>query len=216
MLPLAQGDCSIFQPSCKGFALAEKVKRVRPDYVARYEDETHSASWINGHWYLYENVPGEKWHRYIGRITENGVCHGTHRRPRQEQKSITPIAEPVTLRSLDVTVCEYGFSKALLDLCPDSWKKLVGKRWRDVLIEIIVGQSPHSYLAPEKSSSGARINIGNHRRSLQKQIGIPIAELWNMLGNIFWIHNEMNGYSSLSDAQKEFCRDHHICLEVMS
>ena len=214
--PQAQGDYSIFRFPRKGFILAERMKRTRPDYVACYEDETHSASWINGHWYLYENIPGGKTHQYIGRITEAGLRSGKIRTPYQGQKPMTPAAEPICLRPLNVTICEYGFSKAVLDLCPDSWKKLVGKHWKDVLIEIIVGQSPHSYLGAERCSSRARVNIGNHRRSLQKQIGIPLDELWNMLGNIFWIRSETNGYSSLSEAQKAFCQDHHICLEVIS
>lgn len=216
MLPPAQGDYSIFRFPRKGFILAERTKRARPDYVASYEDETHSVSWINGHWYLYEKVQKGKSHQYIGRITEDGVRTVKHRKQPLTQNQIVPTAESISLSQLDITVYEYGFSKALLDLCPESWKRLVGKQWKDVLIEIIIGQSPHSYLASERCASKPRINIGNHRRSLQKQIGISIVELWHMLGNIFWIRSEVNGYSSLSDAQKAFCLDHHICLEVIS
>ena len=196
--------------------MAGRPKHARPDYVSRYENGLHSVSLIKGHWYLYEHVPGGKSHRYIGRITEDGVIPGKGLKHNRAQEQSVPAAEPIHLSPLDVTVHEYGFSKAVLDLCPESWKKLAGTRWKDVLIEIIVGQSPHSYLAQERSTSGARVDIGNHRRSLQKQIGISIVELWIMLGNIFLIRSEMIGYSSLSDTQKAFCRDHHICLEVIS
>ena len=196
--------------------MAERMKNARPGYVACYEDGTHSVSLIKGHWYLYENVPGGKSHRYIGRITEDGICPGKHRAPRKEQVSAATVVAPITLSPLNITIYEYGFSKAVLDLCPESWKKLVGAHWKEVLIEIIVGQSPHSNLGHERRSSRARVNIGNHRRSLQKQIGIIIIELWNLLGNIFWIRGDRNGLSTLNEEQKAFCREHHICLEVMS
>ena len=138
--PQAQGEYSIFRVPRKGFTLAGRPKHARPDYVARYEDGLHSVSLIKGHWYLYEHVPGGKPHRYIGRITEDGVVPGNERNRTQAQEQSVPAAEPIPLSPLDVTVHEYGFSKAVLDLCPESWKKLVGKRWRNVLIEIIVGQ----------------------------------------------------------------------------
>lgn len=221
MLPPAQGDYSIFRLPRKGLILAGRRIHTRPDYVARYEDKTHFASLVAGHWYLYEKVPGEDPHRYIGAITKNGICPKKPRKPHkpcseQAQPESTESTAAIALVPLGVEVYEYGFSKAVLDLCPKSWKDKVGRKWKAVLIEIIVGQSPCSYLQQERNAKGVRVSIGNHRRSLQKKIGISLDELSKMLGNIFWIRSGINGISSLSDAQKKFCQDHHICLEVMS
>ena len=194
--------------------MAERAKRVRPDYVARYEDNEHQASYVNGHWYLYRKMPGGQCHQYVGRITENGVCPGRHRELQQKEETIPA---PIVLDSLNVTVSEYGFSKAVLDLCPELWKEHAGKRWKDILVEIIVGQSPNSYLKAERNPSRLRVHIGNQRRYLQNQIGYRLEELWNLLGNIYWIQNgDSNGYSSLSSEQVAFCQEHFICLEVLS
>ena len=193
--------------------MAGSTKHIRPDYVARCEDATHEASLIKGHWYLYEKMSGGQSHKYIGRIREDGIRPGKRRNCFQVEESATP----TVLKTLGVTVREFGFSKAVLDLCPDSWKDLAGAHWRDILIEIIVGISPNSYLNPERNRAQIRQHIGNHRRSLQKHIGILLDELWYMLGDIYWIQSaELNGLSLLSEQQKVFCQEHHICLEVIS
>lgn len=214
MLPHAQGDYSIFRLSRKGYILAERTKRIRPDYVAHYEDKTHEVVLISGNWYLYEKAPGKLRHKYIGRITEKGIRPGKHRTP-QGQKRQEP--EPVTLDHLSVSISEYGFSKAMLDLCPDTWKNQIGARWKDVLVEIIVGQSPHSYLKAERNTARLRVHIGNQRRFLQHLLNMQIEELWDIMGNICWVQsNTLNGFSQLSERQIAFCQEHHIQLEVMS
>ena len=199
--------------------MAERTKRVRPDYVARYEDAEHKASYIKGHWYLYMKMPNGQSHEYIGRINEDGICPAKHRTARQkeETKPAETISVPIVLSPLNVIVSEYGFSKAVLDLCPDSWKEQAGVRWKDILLEIIVGQSPHSYLKAERNPSRLRIHKGNQRRLLQHQMGFQIEELWNILGNIYWIQNgDLNGFTALSGEQIAFCQEHQLCLEVLS
>lgn len=49
-----------------------------------------------------------------------------------------------------IEVWEYGFSKAIIDLCPEGWKKPLGDEWEDVLKLIICGWSEASYLHREK------------------------------------------------------------------
>lgn len=214
MLPLAQRDCSIFFLSRKGLILAERTKMIRPDYVARFEDAEHQASYIKGHWYLYEKMPNGKSHKYIGRINEDGVCLGKHRSVHQKEE-IPPA--PIILNPLSTVVREYGFSKAVLALCPESWKAQAGKRWRDILIEIIIEQSPHSYLNSERNPSKLRVHIGNQRRFLQNQMGLQIKELWDILGNIYWVQDgDHNGFSFLNSEQAAFCQEHLIHLEVLS
>jgi hypothetical protein len=46
----------------------------------------------------------------------------------------------------DIEVYEYGFSKALWELCPKGWKKPLGDDWEDVLKIILKSWSPESYL----------------------------------------------------------------------
>ena len=218
MLPLAQGYCSIFSLPCKGLILAGRKKLVRPDYVASHENENYEALCINGHWYLYERRRGRnKAHTCIGRITENGIRPTRHRiNKRSDSHSMQ---EPEVLSNLSLTSCEYGFSRTLLELCPDSWKDFVGQaRWKDELIDIIVAQSPHSYLKKEqRESSENRNHIGNHRRYLQHELGITIEKLWLLMGNISWIQGtDMSGITALNPEQIAFCQEHHICLEVMS
>ena len=219
MLPLAQGYCSIFSHPCKGVILAGRIKRVRPDYVARHENEKYEALFINGHWYLYERrKAGNKSHKSVGRITEDGI---QPTRPRVANTSeATPKCEPepIELSNLNATTCEYGFSKTLLELCPDEWKDFVGARWKDELISIIVDQSPHSYLKQEqKKSPEKRRNTGNHRRFLQCLLGTTIEKIWMLMGNICLIQGtDMNGISALNSEQLAFCQEHHIRLEVMS
>ena len=159
-------------------------------------------------------MPGGQSHKYIGAIKEDGLHPAKHR----QRETIAPlVSEPVTLENLDIITSEYGFSKAMLDICPESWKESIGVRWKDVLVEIIVGQSPHSYLKERRNSDGLRVHIGNQRRFLQKEMGLRIEELWLLLGNISWIRgNGSNGISALNSEQTSFIHEHHICLEVIS
>lgn len=140
-------------------------------------------------------MPGGKSHRYIGAIKEDGLHPAKHR-----QAKALPAPkedEPIIIENLDVASSEYGFSKAVLDLCPDSWKEFVGNRWKDVLVEIIVGQSPHSYLKEMRHAEGLRVHIGNQRRFLQKQMDLKNTDLWLLLGNISLIRgNESSRVSA--------------------
>ena len=79
-------------------------------------------------------MPGKKYPQpvdtYIGIITPEGVI-----RTGKKKVSLT-----------DVEVWEYGYSNAMIQLCPEDWKKALGKDWEDVLNIIIVQESQESYL----------------------------------------------------------------------
>ena len=121
------------------------------------------------------------------------------------------------LDHLDITISEYGFSRAMLELCPESWKDLLGCRWKDVLTEIILAESPHSYLKKERNPKDLRVHLGCHRRLLQDRMPVRIEHMWALLSNIWIIQgNQMNGLPTLNPEQLAFCEENHIRLEVMS
>lgn len=88
---------------------------------------------------------------YIGIITPEGVIQSNNR-----MVSLT-----------DAEVWEYGFSKAVWELCPDDWKKPLGDDWEDVLSIILLKQSPTSYIQKKrmmKNESDFRYQFTAQRR----------------------------------------------------
>ena len=79
---------------------------------------------------------------YIGVITPEGVIQSNKRKV-----SLT-----------DAEVWEYGFSKAVWELCPDDWKKPLGDDWQDVLSIILLKQSPTSYIQKTRVMKKNRIS----------------------------------------------------------
>ena len=67
---------------------------------------------------------------YVGLITPNGVVYSDKKK--------------VALSNIEVR--EYGFSKAVQELCPAEWKRPLGKDWEDVLSIILLQLSSESYL----------------------------------------------------------------------
>ena len=66
----------------------------------------------------------------IGVATREGLAAATEREPQKET----------------VDVHEYGFSTALLQLCPESWSRPLKDDWKAVFLEIVSKESPGSYL----------------------------------------------------------------------
>ncbi len=124
-----------------------------PDWVQAYRSRGTTIKKKGDAYYLYKRtskrVPGKKYPQpvdtYIGIITPDGVV-------RTNKKKVT-----VT----DIEVWEYGFSKAVWDLCPDSWKKPLGGDWEDVLRIILLKWSPTSYLGREPIWAGNRLERRN-------------------------------------------------------
>ena len=79
---------------------------------------------------------------YIGVITPEGVIQSNKRKV-----SLT-----------DAEVWEYGFSKAVWELCPDDWKKPLGDDWQDVLSIILLKQSKTSYIQKTRVMKKNRIS----------------------------------------------------------
>ncbi len=152
-------------------------EKVYPDWVQKHRVRGTTVKKKGDTYYLYKRtskrVPGKKYPQavdtYIGIITPEGVI-------RTEKKKVT---------LSNIQVKEYGFSKAIWELCPDAWKKSVGAEWEDVLKKIIIDKSPESYLGvdytpkpPEElhCSVGAQVSMLSRRIFRQHKIGMEDLE----------------------------------------
>ena len=118
-----------------------KSEKTYPEWVQKQRTRGTTVKKKGDSYYLYKRtskrVPGKKYPQpvdtYIGIITPEGVVKTNRKK--------------VTLT--DVEVWEYGYSKAVWELCPEEWKKPLGEDWADVLRFIILKESPTSYLGRE-------------------------------------------------------------------
>ncbi len=105
---------------------------------------------------------------YIGVITPDGVIQSNKKK--------------VTLT--DAEVWEYGFSKAVWELCPDDWKKPLGDDWEEVLSIILFKQSPTTYIQRNRTirkESDFRYQFAAQTASLSRRIykkcGVGLEDL---------------------------------------
>lgn len=110
-----------------------------PEWVQQYRTRGMTVKKKGDAYYLYKRtsrrVEGKKYPQpvdtYVGIITPEGVVETKKKK--------------VTLS--DIEVREYGYSKAVEELCPQEWKDILGDEWQDVLHALIIRWSPQSYLA---------------------------------------------------------------------
>lgn len=178
-----------------------RTEKKYPDWVQKYRTRGTTVKKRGDTYYLYKRtsrrVKGKKYPQpvdtYIGVITPGGVIPSSKRK--------------VTLT--DAEVWEYGFSKALWELCPEGWKKPLGDDWEDVLSIIIVKNSPASYIKRErqvKKESDFRYQFAAQTASLSRRIykehGIDIEEL-HELDTIYLIRVDRHELiSRISEAQQ--------------
>lgn len=114
------------------------TEKTYPDWVQAYRTRGTTVKKKGDAYYLYKRtskrVPGKKYPQpvdtYIGIITPDGVIETRKKK----------------LELSDIEVWEYGYSKALWELCPQGWKDAVGEEWEDVLKTILLQWSPQTYL----------------------------------------------------------------------
>lgn len=102
-----------------------KTGKVYPDWVQEYRTRGTTVKKKGEKYYLYKRtskrVPGKKYPQpvdtYIGVITPEGVI-------RSDKKKVT---------LTNASVKEFGFSRAVELLCPQSWKDPLGKAWQESL-----------------------------------------------------------------------------------
>ena len=137
-----------------------------PDWVQKYRITGTTVKKRGDSYYLYkrtsrrvkrEKVSAAGLNTYIGVITPEGVIQSNKRK----------------VDLTDAEVWEYGFSKAVWELCPDDWKKPLGDDWQDVLSIILLKQSPTSYIQKTrmmKKESDFRYQFAAQTASLSRRI----------------------------------------------
>ena len=152
-----------------------KTEKTYPEWVQKYRTRGMTVKKKGDAYYLYKRtskrVPGKKYPQpvdtYVGIITPEGIL--------ESKKKKVEIS--------NVEVWEYGFSKAILDLCPEGWKKPLGDEWEDVLRLIICGWSDASYLQREerndKDEFRCQFNVqaASLSRRIWKEHKVDIKEL---------------------------------------
>lgn len=191
----------------------QRTEKVYPDWVQEYRTRGTTVKKKGEKYYLYKRtsrrVPGKKYPQpvdsYIGIITPEGII-------KSNKKKIT---------LTDATVKEFGFSRAVEILCPQSWKEPLGKEWMRVLDFIILKESAESYISAEREVPeilNPHIQYGAQKGSLmrriQKESGADLKGL-KSLSTIYLIYMDGNKIiSKISEQQHEILERFHIDLEV--
>ena len=191
----------------------QKLDKVYPEWVQKFRTKGTTVKKKGDAYYLYrrtsKRVPGKKYpqpvDRYLGKITPDGVIKSDMRK--------------VSVSSIEVK--EYGFSKAVWDLCPEDWKKPLGDDWEDVLRILIKKDSPNTFLGKEyviKDEDEFRYQFAAQKSSLIRRIfkatGIEWEELTS-LNTIYKVYLEKEAViSRITSEQKALLERAGIELEV--
>lgn len=189
------------------------TKKRYPEWVQAQRTKGTTVKKKGDTYYLYKRtskrVPGKKYPQpvdtYIGIITPDGVV-------KSEKKKIS-------MEGIEVK--EYGFSKAVQQLCPEGWKKPLGKDWEDVLTILLWKWSPETYLSKErkiKKESEFHYQLNAQASSLSRRIykehGVELQKL-QILKNIYLLYFEKEkAVSKISNEQKELLEKIGVELSV--
>ena len=179
--------------------------KVYPDWVQAQRTRGTTVKKKGDTYYLYKRtsrrVPGKKYPQpvdtYIGIITPEGVL-------KSEKKKISMGG---------IEVKEYGFSRAVWQLCPEGWKKPLGNDWEDVLTLILWKWSPETYLLKERILKTEQdfhyqfpAQASSLSRRLYKEYGVGLEEL-QMLKSIYLLYFEKEKVvSKINPEQEEVLR----------
>ncbi len=189
-------------------------RTVYPEWVLSQKGKGQTVKKVGNNYYLYKHsskrVPGKKNpipnDTFLGVITPDGIEYGTKAK--------------VDTRS--ITVREYGFSYAMLKICPESWKAVQGKAHEEKLRTIIKSRSKNTYLddnsKPIKSPAELGVQLGGLTSSLQRHLvdayGLKLDDL-QVLDTIYLIQmDEKSFISNISDAQQQILDRIQLKLEV--
>lgn len=184
-----------------------------PDWVQAQRTKGTTVKKKGETYYLYKRtskrIPGKKYPQpvdtYIGIITRDGVV-------KSEKKKIS-------MEGIEVK--EYGFSMAVQQLCPEGWKKPLGKDWEDVLAILLWKWSPETYLSKErkiKKESEFHYQLNAQASSLSSRIykehGVELQKL-QILKSIYLLYFEKGkAISKISKEQKELLEKIGVELSV--
>ena len=185
-------------------ALTEKKY---PDWVQEQRTRGTTVKKKGETYYLYKRtsrrVPGKKYPQpvdtYIGIITPEGII-------KSEKKKIS-------LSGIEVR--EYGFSKAVWQLCPEGGKKPLGNDWEDVLSIILWKWSPETYLTKEGTLKPEQdfhyqfhAQASSLSRRIYKEHGVGLQEL-QVLKSIYLL------YMGKERAVSKINQEQELLLEKM-
>lgn len=189
------------------------TEKVYPDWVQAQRVKGTTVKKKGDSYYLYKRtskrVPGKKYPQpvdtYIGIITPEGVI--------QTEKKKVSLS--------NIVVKEFGYSKAVWELCPESWKKAVGAEWEDVLKTLVIGWSHESYLGTDyvpKTSEDFHCSLGAQAsmlsRRIFKQHKIDLKEL-EPLKTIYLVRiGKAEAVSQINPEQKEILDRIGVKLEA--
>lgn len=183
-----------------------------PDWVQKYRTQGKTVKKKGDAYYLYKRtskrVPGKKYPQpvdtYIGIITPEGIVES-----KKKKISMT-----------DIEVWEYGFSKAVMDLCPEGWKQPLGDDWEDVLRIIICDWSERSWLKKEgirnKDDFRCQFNAqaGSLSRRIFKEHKIDIKDLYPLKEIYLVIMGKEKAISKIGPEQQILINRLGLELEV--
>ena len=187
------------------------TEKVYPEWVQAYRTKGMTVKMKGDTYYLYsrtsKRVAGKKYPQpvdtYVGIITPEGIV-------KTNRKKVS---------FSDIEVYEYGFSKAVWDLCPDSWKKPLGKDWENILRIVLHRHSPESYLyrnivlKEEDFKCQFQAQASSLSRRIYKAHGVDFDEL-DILKSIYLVVFENKTVvSRVSPEQKELLDRIGVCLE---
>lgn len=190
-----------------------RTEKVYPEWVQKQRIKGTTVKKKGDAYYLYKRtskrVPGKKYPQpvdtYIGVITPEGII-------KSEKRKIS---------LTDAVVKEFGFSRAVELLCPQSWKDPLGKNWQTVLDTIILKESGESYIGKERGMPKEfppHTQYGAQKSSLARRIykecDVEMKEL-KALSTIYLIYLDGNRIlSMISEEQQELLDRTGIRLEV--
>lgn len=190
-----------------------KTEKKYPDWVQKHRAKGTTVKKKGDSYYLYKRtsrrVKGKKYPQpvdtYIGIITPEGVIQSN-----KKKISLT-----------DAEVWEYGFSKAVWELCPDDWKRPLGDDWEDVLSIILLKQSPTSYIQRNrtiKKESDFRYQFMAQTASLSRRIykkhGIELEELHKLETIYLVCLDKVEIISRVHEEQEELLKKIQVALEM--
>ncbi|MGL4696911.1 hypothetical protein [Enterococcus larvae] len=188
-------------------------EKIYPEWVQAQKTKGTTVKKVGQNYYLYKHtskrVPGKKYPQpvdtYIGVITPDGII-----RSGKKKFAIT-----------EVEVKEYGFSKAVWELCPQNWKKPLDDDWKDILAIIIMKWSPNSYISKEllirkeeEFHYQFAAQMASLSRKIYKEYGVTMEELHH-LDDIFLVYLEKETVvSKISEDQRKLLEKIPVNLEV--
>ena len=162
---------------------------------------------INKNYYVYTHIG----HKYIGSLKEDGIHES--KKPQRTEKSHedADISSPSVKASCAYQVDEYGFSRAVLELCPSDIKKAYKQEWKTCLVSMILKVSPNSYL--RHLNPNISCNHYGIRFMFERKTEVSLSMIFQIMSSIFLVDlGEEKYITALNEEQKAFCLKHNINL----